>query len=236
MIFGEISLLWLLLLCPAAYLIGCFNTSIFITKHILHIDITKVGSGNAGSTNIMRTVGLKWGAAVLLIDLIKGAIPPLLAALLFGYMSNVGVITMLAAGFCGVLGNMFPVFHKFKGGKGVACAGGVAFFVNPLIASILFAILIPLTFLHRMMSITSLAAAILWPLISILFFGRDIIGRDIGVDWAVIVLYCLFTASVFLSHRKNIVRLLNGTEKRLPSRSRTKPPEQPQGDKGAGTI
>lgn len=208
---------WLFLLCPLAYLIGGINTARNITK-AQHVDLSTVGSGNSGATNVGRAMGFKWFLLVTLLDVFKGA-----GISLIGYLScswylgdfrytQTHFIVLLAMGLAAIVGSIFPVWYKFKGGKGIATWIGIGCFLNPLAILLDIVIFVPLLMLTRLMSLSTLLGVILWAVISLTpaswIFQAPLVPT-------VIVLYCCIVALILFSHRKNVVRLLTGTEKKL---------------------
>ena len=111
-----------ILLIVCSYLLGSVNFARILSKNVMHGDITKSGSGNPGTMNMLRTYGFKAGALTLVLDALKGVIPALVGYFLFGGDgSNAAYVGLYVGGLSAVVGHCFPVFYKFKGGKGVAC-------------------------------------------------------------------------------------------------------------------
>ena len=153
-----------ILMALVAYLIGSVNFSVIISKRIAGFDVRERGSGNAGTTNMLRSVGKGPAALTLILDIAKGLVA-ILIAFLIGKISdeaNAAVLVQLA-GFFVVLGHTFPVFFGFKGGKGVATSLGVLLFINPLIGLICLVFALAVMAFTRMVSLGSIMAAILFP-------------------------------------------------------------------------
>ena len=190
-----------------AYLIGSINFSIIISKKMAGFDGREKGSGNAGTTNMLRSVGKRAAGLTLLCDILKGVVAILIAILAGAIIKNMdkALLVQLAA-IAVVLGHTFPIFFQFKGGKGVATSLGVILMLNWRcgLLCLLFAIL--LMALTRMVSVGSVAAAVLFPL-AILFLD--------GFNITKLVCSALLAAFVIYNHRTNIQRILNGTENRL---------------------
>lgn len=190
------------------YLFGCFSTGYVIGK-INKVDITKYGSKSSGTTNALRTLGAKAGLYTLLGDVIKAIIPVLLVKLII--FPDLEYVRLLAlyTGLGVVLGHNYPVFLKFKGGKGIASTGGTMLAFDPLIvvfALPIFAISVAIT---KYVSIGSL-------LIS-MFFPIWVIIRNSG-NIHMLLVACVFTLLAFIKHKDNIKRLLKGTENKLGQR------------------
>jgi len=190
------------------YLFGCFSTGYVIGK-INKVDITKYGSKSSGTTNALRTLGAKAGLYTLLGDVIKAIIPVLLVKLII--FPDLEYVRLLAlyTGLGVVLGHNYPVFLKFKGGKGIASTGGTMLAFDPLIvvfALPIFAISVAIT---KYVSIGSL-------LIS-MFFPIWVIIRNPG-NIHMLLVACVFTLLAFIKHKDNIKRLLKGTENKLGQR------------------
>lgn len=176
-----------------AYLIGNISPSIMLAK-ARGLDIKKEGSGNAGTTNALRVMGKKAGVITLVVDILKGTCAVLLGNLIGGYMA--GMFCAVAV-FCG---HVWPVFYRFKGGKGVATAFGALMGIDPLLGLSALGIVIIGVLISKRMSVGSILGAICFPAVA-LFLEPDFILP--GTVLAVIII---------IKHRANIVRLLKGEE------------------------
>ena len=191
-----------------AYFIGSINFSIIISKKIAGFDVREKGSKNAGTTNMLRTVGKKAATVVLICDILKGVIAILLAKIITQDVNQ--ALGVQIAAFCVVLGHTFPIFFEFKGGKGVATSIGVLFMINweiGLICLIYGIIIIALT---RFVSLGSISAAILFPVLT-LFVSEHYIASGAGYTIFGIVM----AVFILINHRENIKRLNSGTENRI---------------------
>lgn len=187
------------------YAFGCFSTAYLIGK-INHIDIRKYGSGNAGTTNALRTLGLKAGVITFLGDLLKALVAIFLIRYLFQNVENNIQLYTLYAGLGVVLGHNFPFYLKFKGGKGIAATVGVMLAFDwriALIACSLFIISVAIT---RYVSVGSLLLSLIFPLGIILFYHANL---------HMLVVSLVFTGLAFIKHQANIKRLREGTENKL---------------------
>ena len=194
----------------AAYLIGAIPFGYLIGR--LHgIDIRKVGSGNIGATNVTRTVGKIQGKICFLLDFLKGALPVALVNSVF--MQDTANLA-LATGLAVILGHIFPIYLKFRGGKGVATAAGVALALAPY--PLLCALLVWLvTFLTtRYVSLASIVAAAALPVAAALFFGLGL-PTPFPLGASTLIFFTLIALLAILRHVSNIKRLLNGTESRF---------------------
>lgn len=210
-------MLSLLLILVLSYLIGSIPTSILAARWLRGIDIRQHGSGNAGATNVFRTLGKGPGLAVMLIDLLKGVSAVGLGAYLrvgpepaFFYPNGGGWL-MVLAGTAAVIGHIYTVYAGFKGGKGVATGAGVVVALAPvpvLVGLGLFTIIVATT---RYVSLASMAAAASLPLTQLMrewVFGVEVSAPTM---WFCIAVPFL----IFFTHRANIGRLLHGTESRV---------------------
>jgi len=182
-----------------SYLIGSIPFSYLTAKIMGNIDIRNYGSGNSGATNVLRTLGKKAGFIAFVGDFTKGFSVALIAKSILGVDAAV-----IFSAFV-VLGHCYPIFLKFKGGKGVATTGGTIFGLYPLIGIILLVILILIVKFTRIVSLASISAAVLFPIISILLKAP----RSF-------IYYSLFLgAFVVYKHKSNINRLIHGTESKI---------------------
>jgi glycerol-3-phosphate acyltransferase PlsY len=199
-----------------AYLIGSINFSIIISKKMAGFDVREKGSGNAGTTNMLRSVGKKAAAITLICDILKGVVSILIAIILGNIVKNIDRELLLQiAGIAVVIGHTFPVFFGFKGGKGVATSLGVLLMSNWQIGLICLVFAIVLMALTKMVSLGSCAAAILFPVLT-LFINDHYTVLTEGKNGNVYFVYSVILAIIVLyNHRSNIKRILDGTENRL---------------------
>ena len=199
-----------------AYLIGSINFSIIISKKMAGFDVREKGSGNAGTTNVLRTVGKKAAALTLICDILKGVIPVLLAIIIGNIANHFGAeirVDYLAqvAGVSTIIGHTFPVFFKFKGGKGVASSLGLILIINWQIGLICLVFALLVMAVTRMVSLGSITAAILFAILTL--FG--ISAQFYIVQGNYIIFGIVLAAIVIFNHRSNIKRILSGTENKL---------------------
>lgn len=195
-----------------AYLIGSINFSIIISKKMAGFDVREKGSGNAGTTNMLRSVGKKAAALTLVCDILKGVVAIILAIIVGGIIKNTDkALLVQLAGIAVVIGHTFPIFFGFKGGKGVATSLGVLLLVNWKIGLICLVFAIVLMVLTKMVSVGSVGAAILYPIL-VLFIGTNFTVSE-GTNY--LVFSILLAALVAFNHRANIKRILEGKENKI---------------------
>ena len=199
-----------------AYLIGSINFSVLISKKMAGFDVREKGSGNAGTTNMLRSVGKKAAAITLICDILKGVISIVIAIIVGNIAKNLDRELLLQiAGIAVVLGHTFPVFFGFKGGKGVATSLGVLLISNWQIGLICLVFAVVLMALTRMVSLGSCAAAVLFPVLT-LFINQHYTVLTDGKSGRVYFVYSVILAIIVLyNHRSNIKRILSGTENKL---------------------
>ena len=199
-----------------AYCIGSVNFSVIISKKFAGFDVREKGSGNAGSTNMLRTVGKKAAALTLLCDILKGVVA-IAVSIIIGNMiegSNKELLLQIS-GIAVVLGHTFPIFFGFKGGKGVATSLGILLMSNWKIGLICLVFALALMALTRIVSLGSCGAAVLFPVLT-LFINDSYTVLTEGKRGSTYFIYSIILAAIVLyNHRTNIKRLLNGTENKL---------------------
>ena len=193
-----------------AYLIGSINFSVILSKKMAGFDLRDKGSGNAGTTNVLRTVGKKAAIITLICDILKGVVAILIAILANKLVegSN-GALLVQFAGVAVILGHTFPIFFKFKGGKGVATSLGVLIMSNWQIGLICLVFALILIALTQMVSVGSIAAAILYPVLTLFIPQNYIIPGNYLIYSVVLAVIIVF------NHRENVKRLLKGTENKI---------------------
>ena len=195
-----------------AYIIGSINFSVIISKKIAGFDVRQKGSGNAGTTNMLRSVGKGAAAITLLCDILKGVVSILIAIALGNiFQSEDKALLVQIAGVAVVLGHTFPIFFQFKGGKGVATSLGILLMSNWQIGLICLVFALLLIILTRMVSLGSCAAAVLYPVLTLFISEHYIVSEGSGY-----LIYSIILAIIVLfNHRANIKRIMNGTENRI---------------------
>ena len=190
-----------------AYFIGSISFSVIFSRKFAGFDVRDKGSGNAGTTNVLRTVGKKVAALTLLCDILKGVIAIVIAIIASKIWTDINAeLLKYLAGFFAIIGHTFTIFFEFRGGKGVATSLGVLITLNWKIGLICLVFAIILIALTRMVSVGSIMSAILFPVL-IVFMGN--------AKFESIVISVLIALLVVFNHRSNIKRLKNGTENKL---------------------
>ena len=195
-----------------AYVIGSINFSVIISKKVAGFDVREKGSGNAGSTNMLRSVGKKGAIFTLIGDCLKGVVAILFAIIVGKIAKNTDkALLVQLAGIAVVLGHTFPIFFGFKGGKGVATSLGVLLMTNWQIGLICLVFALVLMALSKMVSLGSVGAAILFPVL-VLFIHTNF---TVSEGSSYLIYSIILAVIVAFNHRSNIKRILNGTENKL---------------------
>lgn len=198
-----------------AYLLGSISFAVIFTKKFAGFDVREKGSGNAGSTNVLRTAGKKAAICTLICDILKGVLA-VLVGLLIGVIAkadlNTKAMIIQTAGVCVVIGHTFPVFFKFKGGKGVATALGVLLVINWQIGLICLVFALLVMAFSRMVSLGSISAAILFPVLCI-FLNQNFLVPGPHISY--IIFGIIMGLLVTFNHRENVKRILRGKENKL---------------------
>lgn len=199
-----------LLLIVIAYLIGSIPTALLISKEFFGVDIRDYGSGNMGATNTFRVLGSRYGTVVMICDILKGMFAVGLYNFLPHYLHNDWDRTnlMVGLGLAAVIGHVLPIFAQFKGGKGVATLFGMILAVQPVIAISCVGVFLLVLFLTRYVSLSSILAGVALPICVLWIWNDDVVIYRI---FAVLVA-CL----IILTHQKNIIKILHGSESRVP--------------------
>ena len=195
-----------------AYLLGSISFSVIISKKLAGFDVREKGSGNAGATNMLRSVGVKGAVLTLIGDCLKGVIAIFVAVIVGKIAKNADkALLVQLAGIAVVLGHTFPIFFNFKGGKGVATALGVVLVTNWQIGLICLVFALVLMALSRMVSLGSVGACVLFPVL-VLFIKSNYIVTE-GSSY--LIYSIILAVIVAFNHRSNIKRLLTGTENKI---------------------
>ena len=213
-----------------AYLVGSISSSVIISKKMAGFDVREKGSGNAGSTNVLRTVGKKAALLTLICDILKGVVAVLVAFIigLFAKECSKAVLVQLAAIFV-VIGHTFTIFFKFKGGKGVATSLGVLLILNWRIGLICLVFALLIMALTRMVSLGSIGAAVLFPVLVIFMQNSNYLVKGSKISYIIFGLG--LAAIVIFNHRSNLIRLINGNENKLSFKKKESNPEPAEEEK-----
>jgi glycerol-3-phosphate acyltransferase PlsY len=212
-------MLSLLVILMLSYLAGSIPGSVWVGKLLYGIDLRQHGSGNAGATNAFRVMGWKAGMLATIVDLGKGLLAAgVIATIRLDNLPSgidfwhIETMVRLLAGVAAIVGHMFPVWARFKGGKGVNTAAGVLFALTPITMFITLGVFAIVLLSSRYVSLASLSAAIAFP--STVAIRKYIFGID-ALDPSLLIISCLMAVGIIYMHRANIKRLLTGTESRI---------------------
>lgn len=234
------ELILILLLIIIGYIFGSFPSGVIISKAFFGFDIRTKGSGNMGSTNVFRVLGIKWGALVQLLDLLKGYLPVFLVPIIIINISNIFdlnlnlltenikttnpdmkilgtiidsdklVLFKLITGVSAVLGHVFSFLVSFKGGKGINTAVGMMLAIAPIDVLVIFTAFMLILFTTGYVSLGSIVGAILLPIS--LFIRHNFLNANIQGYFTILSFALFLTILVIYTHRSNVKRLINGEE------------------------
>lgn len=202
----------------AAYISGSIPFGKIIARYAARIDITKRGSGNIGATNVARELGMKWGIITLVLDLLKGFIPVVLFSLLFSQAWPTHETALAGIGICALLGHMFPIFLRLRGGKGVATALGVYLAISPLSCLCTLVLFVIIVAIWDYISLGSIFSAGAMPLFLMLF----------GKPQPLIMGSLIMALLIWYKHKVNIQDLIRGEERRWKDRKGKEKSNQPK--------
>jgi glycerol-3-phosphate acyltransferase PlsY len=196
-------------LAVVAYLLGSIPFGLILVRMVRGEDVRLTGSGNIGATNVARSGGAKLGIATLILDALKGYLAVFIASVASHRNAEVdfGLAASIAA-LCAILGHVFPVWLKFRGGKGVATAVGAFVGVAPRAVLVVLAIFLVVVLIFRYVSLGSIVASALFPLLAFFLYRSESSPAGLAVMLGASLL-------IILKHKANIRRLLDGTENRL---------------------
>lgn len=203
--------LYILAAAVVSYLLGSLNFAIIVSNVFYKKDIRTFGSGNAGMTNVLRTFGKGAAALTILGDIGKGVVSVLISKWFFTscLALNVPSVAYISC-ICAVLGHLFPVYFKFKGGKGVSVAAGAIAAIEPILILPLVALFIIVVLCTKIVSLASILCALFYPAVT---FGFAIIQQQSTTYIITVTLLALLPAAlVVFMHKENIKRLIAGTE------------------------
>lgn len=205
-----------ILMAVIAYAIGSVNFSIIFSKKLAGFDVREKGSGNAGTTNMLRSVGKGLAALTLICDILKGVVA-ILIAYWIGNISKDNTnpeILIQIAGIFAVIGHTFPVYFGFKGGKGVATALGILLLINWQIGLICLVFALLVMILTRMVSLGSIMAAVLFPVLTIFITPGDN-SHYLVNEGSYIIFGFIMAIIVIFNHRANLMRIYKGEENKI---------------------
>ena len=193
------------LVVVASYFLGCFNGAMMISRRIFHDDVRTHGSGNAGLTNFYRTYGSQYALLVIVCDMGKTAIATAIGGCLFRALYQDWTLGVLIAGLSCIIGHVFPVTYKFKGGKGILSGSILVIMLDWRMALVAWVLFFLAVVCSRYISLGSISAAASVGISSFFLYDRPLY----------IVLAVLISALVIWSHRANVKRLISGTENKF---------------------
>lgn len=204
-----------------SYIVGSIPGSLWSSKLLYGVDIRDYGSGNAGATNAFRVVGWQAGVVATLVDMGKGAFAAGVLSQLplfgpfpeFGFASEAATFVGLLCGLAAVTGHMFPIFAKFRGGKGVNTAAGILLALTPITTLLTMAVFAAVLLSTRYVSLGSILAAVAFP--TIVAIRKYVFGADLTVS--LLVFGIVIALAIVVAHQSNIKRLLQGNENRVSS-------------------
>jgi glycerol-3-phosphate acyltransferase PlsY len=205
--------------CVMAFLVGGIPFGYLVGSAILKDDIRKHGSGNIGATNVTRLLGWKWGAFVLFLDALKGLLPTLATKLLLGGDGNRELLSLgvILAGISCIIGHIYPIWLKLKGGKGVATSLGVILVIAPLASGIALATFLIVFALSRIVGLASVVSVTAFSVAQLVLMGE----KALLVEQLPMTLFStVIPALIVWKHRSNILRMLRGDEQKIGSVSR----------------
>lgn len=213
----AVYMLSMLLPLLVGYLLGSVNSAVIISRVFYHDDVREHGSGNGGTTNVMRTYGKKAAIGTFVGDILKTALAVFLGALLAGEDGA------YAAGLGAIIGHIFPVFFHFRGGKGVACAAALVLCTEPVLFFILAVIFVAIVWASKYISLGSVMCVILYPL----FMNRiyQLLHHTQGVPFLPTFVSFLVMILIVFKHRSNIRRLMHGEENKFSFKKSVKTPD-----------
>lgn len=200
--------------CVTAFLVGGIPFGYLVGSAILRDDIRKHGSGNTGATNVTRLLGWKWGSLVLFLDALKGLLPTLSAKLILQRHGSDELVNLavILTGICCIVGHIYPVWLKLKGGKGVATSLGVILVIAPLASGVALVTFLVVFALSRIVGLASIISVIAFSIAQLTLMGEKIMVFE---QLPMTLFSTLIPALIVWKHRSNIVRILRGDERKL---------------------
>jgi len=197
-----------------AFAVGGIPFGYLVGRQVLKDDIRNHGSGNIGATNVTRVIGWKWGAIVLVLDALKGLLPTWGTAQLLHSQGDAPhiVLAQIAAGVCAIVGHMYPVWLKLRGGKGIATALGVILVIAPIASAVAVGVFAILAVTTRIVSIASIAATSAFAVTQLSLLGRSALELH---QLPLTLFSVLMPTLIIWRHRSNIGRMRRGQENRI---------------------
>lgn len=208
-----------------SYLVGSIPFGLLVAKWAKGIDIREHGSGNIGATNVGRTLGFRWFLAVFALDYLKGLLPTLLIPLVVESLhGTVWVHLAVLCGFATLVGHMYPLYLKFKGGKGVATGLGMVTVLMPIGSGVALLTFLTTFGLVRIISAASMLGAIAFCIAEMILLKPHPFTAE---NWPLATLAILAPLLIIVRHRSNIARLLKGEEQKIQASQKEQPSQEP---------
>ena len=206
--------------CVMAFLVGGIPFGYLVGRAILKDDIRKHGSGNIGATNVARLLGWKWGFAVLLLDALKGLLPTLATKLFLQDRGSDELVNLgaILAGISCIVGHMYPVWLKLRGGKGVATSLGVILVVAPLASGVALVTFLIVFAVSRIVGLASIVSVTSFAIAQLIFMGQNVF---VFGQLPLTLFSTLVPALIVWKHRSNIMRMVRGDEQKLKTGSKS---------------
>lgn len=204
--------------CLIAFVVGGIPFGYLAGRHVLKDDIRCHGSGNIGATNVARVIGWKWGAVVLVLDAIKGLVPTKGAEIFLESRleDDALLLATIATGVSAIVGHMYPIWLRLRGGKGVATAMGVVLVISPVATAVAVGLFLLVILITRIVAMASILASLGFALTQLFMLGKS----ALDLPKLPLTLFSIIVPSMIIwRHRGNIVRMWRGQESRLASRS-----------------
>ena len=201
-------------LCVMAFLVGGIPSGYLVGRGVLKDDIRKHGSGNIGATNVARLLGWKWGFVVLFLDALKGLLPTLATKLFLQDRGSEELVNLgaILAGICCIVGHMYPIWLKLRGGKGVATALGVILVIAPLASGVAMATFLIVFAASRIVGLASIVSVTSFAIAQLTIMGQDVF---VFGHLPLTLFSTMVPALIVWKHRSNIMRMLRGDEQKL---------------------
>ncbi len=206
--------------CVMAFLVGGIPFGYLVGRAILKDDIRKHGSGNIGATNVARLLGWKWGFAVLLLDALKGLLPTLATKLFLQDRGSDELVNLgaILAGISCIVGHMYPVWLKLRGGKGVATSLGVILVIAPLASGVALVTFLIVFAVSRIVGLASIVSVTSFAIAQLIFMGQNVF---VFGQLPLTLFSTLVPALIVWKHRSNIMRMVRGDEQKLKTGSKS---------------
>ncbi len=228
-VYAVLYLVFMLVTMVASYLLGSINTAILVSRLLYKDDVRRYGSGNAGLTNMLRTFGGRAAVLTLVGDILKAALSVVIGGVLLGFYytggMSLGEGPYVAALFA-VIGHIFPIYYRFKGGKGVLVTATVALILSPISFVVLFGCFALILYLTKYVSLASVTSAALYPVT--LYAYVLIRFKDMPMPGMIALVSILLAIIILICHKDNLKRIGERTERTFSFKRKPKEPVEPE--------